>query len=57
MDIIFNSLTKKEECVLLSETMLNLIDESGKLTYQKKLDFEPLTFKVYNITDDKYINK
>ena len=29
--------------------MLNLIDESGKLTYQKKLDFEPLTFKVYNI--------
>ena len=54
MDIIFNSLTKKEECVLLSETMLNLIDESGKLTYQKKLDFEPLTFKVYNITDDKY---
>ena len=35
MDIIFNSLTKKEECVLLSETMLNLIDESGKLTYQK----------------------
>ena len=27
MDIIFNSLTKKEECVLLSETMLNLIDE------------------------------
>ena len=35
MDIIFNSLTKKEECVLLSETMLNLIDESGKLTYHK----------------------
>ena len=54
MDIIFNSLTKKEECVLLSETMLNYIDESWKLTYQKKLDFEPLTFKVYNITDDKY---
>ena len=54
MDIVFNSLTKKEECVLLSETMLNWIDESGKLTYQKQLDFEPLTFKVYNITDDKY---
>ena len=35
MDIVFNSLTKKEECVLLSETMLNSIDESGKLTYQK----------------------
>ena len=54
MDIIFNSLTKKEECVLLSETMLNYIDESWKLTYQNKLDFEPLTFKVYNIIDDKY---
>ena len=24
------------------------------MTYQKKLDFEPLAFKVYNITDDKY---
>ena len=55
MEIIYNLLNKKEECVLLSETMLNLIDESGKLTYQKKLDFEPLTFKVYNITDEKYV--
>ena len=24
------------------------------MTYQKKLDFEPLAFKVNNITDDKY---
>ena len=54
MEIIYNNLNKKQEIVILSETMLNLINENGVLVYQKKLDFEPRTFYVYNITDTKY---
>ena len=34
--------------------MLNLINENESLIYQKKLDYEPRTFYVYNITDLKY---
>ena len=55
IQIIYNTLTKKEEIVSLSETLLNLIDSNGRITYQRKLDFEPMTFKVYNITDEKYV--
>ena len=51
---IYNNFNKKEELVVLSETMLNLINENGNLKYQKKLDFEPRTFYAYNITDPKY---
>ena len=54
IQIIFNSINKKEEVVVLSETMLNLINENGNLVYQKKLDYEPRTFYAYNITDPKY---
>jgi hypothetical protein len=55
MQIIFNTTNKKEEIVVLSETMLNLIDSNGILLYQKKLDFEPMCFYAYNITDDNYV--
>ena len=55
IEIINNTLNKKEEIVALSETLLNLIDSNGKILYQRKLDFEPMTFKAYNITDDKYV--
>ena len=54
MQIILNKLNKKEEIVILSETLLNLVDSNGVLLYQKKLDFEPMCFYAYNITDDKY---
>ena len=54
IQVIFNELSKKEEIVVLTETLLNLIDSNGVLLYQKKLDFEPMCFYAYNITDDNY---
>ena len=41
--------------MVLTETLLNLINSNGTLLYQKKLDFEPMCFFAYNITDDDYI--
>ena len=54
IQVIINNLNKKEEIVILSETLLNLIDSNGVIIYQKKLDFEPMCFYAYNITDEKY---
>ena len=54
MQIIFNKITKREEIVVLSETLLNLIDSNGVLLYQKKLDFDPMCFYAYNISDETY---
>ena len=54
IQVIFNEIKKKQEIVVLSETLLNLIDSNGILLYQKKLDFEPMCFYAYNITDEKY---
>ena len=54
IQIILNKLSKKEEIVVLSETLLNLIDSNGVLLYQKKLDFDPMCFYAYNITDENY---
>ena len=54
IQVIINKLNKKEEIVVLSETLLNLIDSNGITLYQKKLDFEPMCFYAYNITDEKY---
>ena len=34
--------------------MLHLVDDNGKLLYQKKLDFEPMSLLAYNIEDIKY---
>ena len=56
MQVIFNKINKREEIVILSETLLNLIDSNGVLLYQKKLDFEPMCFYAYNITDDNYVH-
>ena len=55
MQVIYNDINKREEIVVLSETLLNLINSNGTLLYQKKLDFEPMCFYAYNITDDNYI--
>ena len=55
MQVIYNNINKREEIVVLSETLLNLINSNGTLLYQKKLDFEPMCFYAYNITDDNYI--
>ena len=55
MQVIYNNINKREEIVVLSETLLNLINSNGTLLYQKKLDFEPMCFNAYNITDDNYI--
>ena len=55
MQVIYNNINKREEIVVLSETLLNLINSNGTLLYQKKLDFEPMCFYAYNIADDNYI--
>ena len=55
IQIVFNKINKREEIVVLTETLLNLINSNGTLLYQKKLDFEPMCFYAYNITDDNYI--
>ena len=57
IQIVFNKINKREEIVVLTETLLNLINSNGTLLYQKKLDFEPMCFYAYNITDDNYIIK
>ena len=54
IQVVFNKINRREEIVVLSETLLNLIDSNGNLLYQKKLDFEPMCFYAYNITDDNY---
>ena len=54
IQVVFNKINRREEIVVLSETLLNLIDSNGNLLYQKKLDFEPMCFFAYNITDDNY---
>ena len=55
IDVVSNEISKREEIVILSETLLNIVDSNGKILYQRKLDYEPMTLKAYNITDDKYI--
>ena len=55
IQIVYNKINRREEIVVLSETLLNLINSNGTLSYQKKLDFEPMCFYAYNITDDDYI--
>ena len=54
IQVVFNKINRREEIVVLSETLLNLINSNGTLLYQKKLDFEPMCFYAYNITDDNY---
>ena len=54
IQVVFNKINRREEIVVLSETLLNLIDSNGNLLYQKKLDFEPVCFYAYNITDENY---
>ena len=54
IQVVFNKINRREEIVVLSETLLNLINSNGTLLYQKKLDFEPMCFYAYNITDENY---
>ena len=54
IQVVLNKINRREEIVVLSETLLNLIDSNGNLLYQKKLDFEPMCFYAYNITDENY---
>ena len=54
IQVVYNKLSRKEEIVVLTETLLNLINSNGTLLYQKKLDFEPMCFYAYNITDENY---
>lgn len=52
--IIDNKITKKQEIMILSDTMLHLLDDNGKFIFQKKLDIEPMALNVYNIEDPNY---
>ena len=54
IQVVYNNISRKEEIVVLTETLLNLINSNGTLLYQKKLDFEPMCFYAYNITDENY---
>ena len=54
IQVVYNKISRKEEIVVLTETLLNLINSNGTLLYQKKLDFEPMCFYAYNITDENY---
>jgi len=55
MQILLNKFNKREEIIILTDTLLNLINSNGTLLYQKKLDFEPMCFLGYNTSDDNYI--
>ena len=52
--IVENKLTKKQEILVLCETTLHLIDDNGKLLFQKKLNCEPMAIYPYSITDPNY---
>ena len=52
--IIDNTITKKQEVLVLTETMLHLVDDNGKLLFQKKLDIEPMAIYPYSIRDPDY---
>jgi Bardet-Biedl syndrome 9 protein len=52
--IIDNKITKKQEIMIVTETMLHLLEDNGKVLFQKKLDFEPMALCVYNIEDPNY---
>jgi Bardet-Biedl syndrome 9 protein len=53
--VIDNKVSKKQEIMILTETHVFLLDDNGKLIYQKKLDYEPMSLHVYNI-DQNYLN-
>ncbi len=53
--IVDNKITKKQEILVLSETTLHLLDDNGKLLFQKKLDCEPMSIYPYSIKDSNYI--
>lgn len=58
IQVINNTLTKKQDIALLTETMLYLISESGQVLFHKRLDFEPISFHIYSIEDKDYqLNK
>jgi Bardet-Biedl syndrome 9 protein len=52
--IIDNTISKKQEILILSETMLHLLDDNGKFLFQKKLDYEPMAIHAFNIEDPNY---
>ncbi len=53
--VIDNKVSKKQEIIVLTETHVFLLEDNGKLIYQKKLDYEPMSLHVYNI-DQNYLN-
>ncbi len=53
--IVDNKISKKQEIMTLTETHVFLLDDNGKILYQKKLDYEPMSIHVYNI-DTNYLN-
>jgi len=52
--IIENKITKKQEIIVLTDSFLTLLDENGKIIFQKKLDFDPMAIHCYNIEDPGY---
>jgi Bardet-Biedl syndrome 9 protein len=52
--VVDNKITRKQELMVLTETMLHLLEDSGKVLFQKKLDYEPMSLYVYNVEDPNY---
>ena len=52
--IIDNSHNKKQEILILTETMMHLLSDNGQLLFQKRLDYETMAMNCYNIEDSKY---
>lgn len=54
IQVITNTLTKKQEILIMTETMLHLLSDNGQILFQKKLDYEAIAMRVYNIEDKNY---
>lgn len=52
--VVDNSISKKQEIYVMSETMVHLLSDNGQILFQKKLDFEAIAMKIYNVEDPKY---
>lgn len=54
--VIDNQRTKREEILVLTESMIHYLEDNGKVIFQKKLDIEPMAIHTFNIEDKNYAN-
>lgn len=49
--LLTNNITKKQDIIILGETIIHILNDNGVLMYQKKLDYECFAIYPYNIED------